>query len=76
MRLSQNCFCKKFLGILFFGERVYMDIHDEPKNKITTKFTAKGRFCDSLKIGFGIRNCINIHYKTNAKASRIKKHDY
>ena len=50
MRLSQNRFCKKFLGILFFGERVYMDIHDEPKNKITTKFTAKGRFCDSLII--------------------------
>ena len=55
MRMSQNRFCKKFLGILFFGERVYMDIHDEPTNKITTKFTAKCRFCDSLimhKCGF------------------------
>ena len=56
MRLSQNRFCKKFLGILFLGERVHMDIHDEPKNKITTKFAAKDRFCDSLttllKAGF------------------------
>ena len=31
------------LGILFFGERMYKDIHDEPKNKITTQCEAKGR---------------------------------
>ena len=56
LRMSQNRFCKKFIGISFFGERVYMDIHDEPKNKITTKFTAKGRFCDSLTNAIRVSN--------------------
>ena len=56
--VAKSLLQKKFLGILFFGERVYIDIHNEPKNKITTKFTVKGRFCDSLyyytKVKLGI----------------------
>ena len=50
MALSQIRFCKKFLGILFFGDAVDIDIHEELKNKITTKFAAKGRICDSAMI--------------------------
>ncbi len=44
----QICFCKKFLGILFFNDAIDADIHKELKNKITTKFEAKGRICDSV----------------------------
>ena len=36
------------LGILFFGERMYKDIHDEPKNKITTQCEAKGRVVSNI----------------------------
>ncbi len=37
MALSQIRFCKKFLGSLFFGDAVDTDIHEEPKNKLTTQ---------------------------------------
>jgi hypothetical protein len=47
MRLSQVCFYKKVLGILFFGDAVYMGIHEEPKNKITTQFEVKGKIYDN-----------------------------
>jgi hypothetical protein len=47
MALSQIRFCKKFLGSLFFVDAVDKDIHEETKNKITKKFAAKGRICDS-----------------------------
>ena len=50
MALSQIRFCKKFLGSLLFGDAVNTDIHEEPKNKLTTKFAAKGRICDSTII--------------------------
>jgi len=50
MALSQIRFCKKFLGILFFSDAVDIDIHEELKNKITTKFAAKGRICDNAFI--------------------------
>ena len=50
MTLSQIRFCKKFLGILFFGDAVDTDLHEETKNKITTKFEVKGRICDSAII--------------------------
>jgi len=53
MALSQIRFCKKFLGSLFFGDTVDIDIHEEPKNKLTTKFAAKGRICDSVMIYIG-----------------------
>jgi hypothetical protein len=33
---------------LFFGDAVDIDIHEESKNKLTTKFAAKGRICDSV----------------------------
>jgi hypothetical protein len=47
MALLQIRFCKKFLGSLFFKGAVDIDIHEELKNKLTTKFTAKDRICDS-----------------------------
>ena len=50
MALPQIRFCKKFLGILFFGDTVDTYIHEETKNKITTKFEVKGRICDSALI--------------------------
>ncbi len=50
MALSQIRFCKKILGSLFFGDAVDTDIHEEPKNKLTTKFEAKDRICDSAII--------------------------
>ena len=50
MALPQIRFCKKFLGILFFGDAVDTCIHEETKNKITTKFEVKGRICDSAFI--------------------------
>jgi len=53
MRLSQNRFGKKFLGNSFFGDAVDIDIHEELKNELTTKFEAKDRFCDSLLISTG-----------------------
>jgi hypothetical protein len=48
MRLLQIRFCKKFLGIFFFSDEVDKDIHEELKNKITTKFEAKDRICNIL----------------------------
>ncbi len=48
MRLLQIRFYKKFLGSLFFGDAVDKGIHEEPKNKLTRKFEAKGRICNSL----------------------------
>ena len=36
-------FYKKMLGIFFFGEAVDINIHKEPKNKITTQFAVKVR---------------------------------
>jgi hypothetical protein len=50
MALLQIRFCKKFLGSLFFKGAVDIDIHEELKNKLTTKFTAKDRICDSAII--------------------------
>jgi len=37
MRLSQNRFCKKFLGNSVFGDAVDPDIHEELKNELTTQ---------------------------------------
>jgi len=50
MAPSQNRFCKKFLGDLFFCDAVDTDIHEDQKNKPTTKFAAKGRVCDGAKL--------------------------
>jgi hypothetical protein len=52
--LSQIRFCKKFLGNSFFGDAVYMDIHEEPKNELTTKFEAKDRICDSAIVALSL----------------------
>jgi hypothetical protein len=56
MGLLQIRFCKKFLGIFFLKGVVDMDIHKELKNKITTKFAAKDRICDSPIMPFSILN--------------------
>jgi hypothetical protein len=45
--LLQIRFCKKFLGSAFFGDAVDKDIHEEPKNALTTKFAANGRIYNS-----------------------------
>ena len=36
-------FYKKMLGIFFFDKAVDINIHKEPKNKITTQFAVKVR---------------------------------
>ncbi|MDX2082848.1 MAG: hypothetical protein SFV53_02540 [Rickettsiales bacterium] len=48
--MLQIRFCKKFLGSLFFGDAVDKDIHEESKNKLTTKFATKDGICDRALI--------------------------
>ena len=66
MRLLQIRFCKKFLGIFFFSDAVDTSIHKELKNKITTKFAAKDRICDSPKISIGYDKAF---FKSSIKSS-------
>ena len=69
-RLLQNRFCKKFLGILFFGERVYIDIHNEPKNKIIPSCNQKISF---VKIFFLLDFIFNRRHTSCISRFKIKK---
>jgi hypothetical protein len=52
MGLLNSRFYKKILGIFFFGDAVYKDIHEEIKKKITTNFEVKVKEFNSPIIKF------------------------